>query len=150
MESINDFDEEDRKPNIQYLDSLITPRSDSRSESLKRSRSREDIGDRENKALRSNMGTPIFSRSPSGRSSTANSPDSPSALQGATPPQSRSDSETESGMVEAAVQPAPPPVDDPVVLGKLFLLMFSYFIGERRLINMLSFVSSWRSADGLL
>ena len=65
MESINDFDEEDRKPNIQYLDSLITPRSDSRSESLKRSRSREDIGDRENKALRSNMGTPIFSRSPS-------------------------------------------------------------------------------------
>ena len=55
----SDFgEEEEQKPSVQYLDSL--------NEAGKRSRSQEDLGVRENKSLRSNLGTPVFSCSDSG------------------------------------------------------------------------------------
>ncbi|THH06029.1 hypothetical protein EW145_g4369 [Phellinidium pouzarii] len=64
----NDFEEEERKPNVAYLDSLNGTR--------KRTRSPEDIGERENKSLRSSMGTPVFSRSTSALSGLVDSPPS--------------------------------------------------------------------------
>ncbi|KAI5123232.1 hypothetical protein M0805_001321 [Coniferiporia weirii] len=67
METLGgDFDEEERKPNVAYLDSLNTTR--------KRTRSPEDEGERENKAFRSVLGTPIFSRSASALSGMVDSP----------------------------------------------------------------------------
>ncbi|KLO09836.1 hypothetical protein SCHPADRAFT_857378 [Schizopora paradoxa] len=64
---IDDF--EDRKPNVALLDSLSSPR--------KRSRSPLDEGRNGLKAARSNAGTPMFSRSPSGVISAEDSPAAP-------------------------------------------------------------------------
>lgn len=61
----SDFDEEERKPNLQYLDSMSSTR--------KRSRSFEDEGDRIAKTVRSANGTPGVSRSSSALNSGMNS-----------------------------------------------------------------------------
>jgi len=74
---ISDF-EEDRKPNVALLDSMNSSR--------KRSRSPFDEGRNGLKAARSNTGTPIFSRSPSGILSAEDSP----AAMDLGPPPSRS------------------------------------------------------------
>ena len=50
-----DFDQEEQKPDVAYLDALNA--------SGKRSRSPDDLGLRDTKALRSSAGTPVFSRS---------------------------------------------------------------------------------------
>lgn len=52
------FEEEEQKPSPQYLDALYAS-------SRKRSQSGDDPGSRGSKALRSNTGTPVFSRSSS-------------------------------------------------------------------------------------
>jgi len=62
----SDFEEEDRKPILTYLDSP--------NPSGKRSRSREDDGERTSKAMRSTAGTPTFSRATSGFASAVDTP----------------------------------------------------------------------------
>ena len=67
MDSVDsDFDEEERKPNVQYLDALNNV-------TRKRSRSIEDYGDRNAKAIRSTNGTPCASQSSSAHNSGMNS-----------------------------------------------------------------------------
>ncbi|KAH8113794.1 TFIIE alpha subunit-domain-containing protein [Phellopilus nigrolimitatus] len=100
MESFgSDFDEEERKPNVAYLDTLNAVR--------KRSRSLEDDGGRDNKALRSNQGTPVFSQSASGLSSAV---DSPLLLPESVP--SQADVEGHAELVGFGT----PAVDEPIVL----------------------------------
>jgi len=92
---ISEF-EEDRKPNVALLDSM--------SSSRKRSRSPLDEGRDGMKAARSNAGTPMFSRSPSGVVSAG---DSPTGIVDFGPPPSRSVS------VDDVV--IPDAVDDPMI-----------------------------------
>lgn len=99
----SDFEEEERKPSVQYLDAL--------NESRKRSRSREDLGSRENKALRSNLGTPIFSRSDSGSfGGPSPTPDTSGSTLGA------------DGDMEVSVE-VDKPRDDPIVYGEYLVCL---------------------------
>jgi hypothetical protein len=63
----SDFDEEEFKPNVHLLDTL------SNGTARKRSRSIDDEGDRNSKAIRSTNGTPGVSRSSSALNSGVNS-----------------------------------------------------------------------------
>ena len=106
----SDFDDEERKPNVQYLDSL------SNGTARKRSRSIEDIGDRSAKAIRSTNGTPGVSRSSSALNSGMNSTvDTPS-------PAPEVPAVEVVGALNDAV--AEMPVDDPMVFGK-YRFLFS-------------------------
>lgn len=96
----SDFDQEEQKPDVAYLDSINA--------SGKRSRSPDDHSWRENKTLRSNSGTPIFSRSGSTAAIS-------SALEHAAP---FAMEVTETTVVAMEVEE--PPTGDPMVLGAFF------------------------------
>lgn len=101
----NDFDDS-AKSNGPYLDSL--------NPSGKRSRSREEDDERFAKALRSNAGTPAFSRSPSALMSAV---DSPSPFPDTGP--GRSEEVNGGGEpMDTDVLTQLQPADDPMVLGK--------------------------------
>ena len=100
----NDFDEGE-KVNGQYT-YILNP-------SGKRSRSREDDGERFAKSIRSSAGTPAFSRSPSALMSAVDSP-SPYPEPGSV----RSD-EAVNGVAVAMDTDEQLPADGPMVLGKL-------------------------------
>lgn len=104
-ESLGDTFEqqEDVKPDKAYLDSL--------SSSGKRSRSPDDIGTRENKALRSSTGTPIYSRS---GSSTALL----NALENVAPFASSLEPTESTQEADAMVVTEQPAADEPLVMGR--------------------------------
>lgn len=118
-----DFEEEERKPNVAQLDMMnaaAVPNA-----ARKRSLSIDEDSDRGNKALRDNMGTPVFSRSASGWSSAVNSPVpfSPNSEPG--PPQTDLDTSTES--MDFGSQPA---IDEPAVMVGGQLMPFSLVTQE--------------------
>lgn len=93
---LNDFDEEERKPNIALLDAANGFAHFARKRSRSRSSDRE--GERGSKALRSNAGTPVYSR-------PASAVGSPTPSVNSVPPPAENSTAT-------------PMPDEPMVMGK--------------------------------
>ena len=128
---IGDFDEEDRKPNVAYLDALNANR--------KRSRSLEDESEKGSKLLRSNAGTPVFSQS-SQISSAVTSP-SPFTDTSFTDMESSTELMTSQKSLIGGD-------NEPMISGIYYYLIVNQF-GERHVINDNLFSSSGRDADAI-